>query len=347
MKRFLAMGFAALAAVSMMTGYASAAAVFEGQGAVSFDFEKDDGGFNPIYADYPNRVGVEEFYEFQHAYNKVPIDGAGSGLFISGNNHSDDLFMGYVKTLEGFAPARMYHFTVSFRLAADVEAGLIGVGGSPGESVTVKCGVTQTQPASLPDGNGQNAYYRLNIDAGQQSGSGKDMVVVGNLAKEENNRPGAYEFKAFQAEFDVAADLLGAVYLIIGTDSAFEATTTYYLDDISVTWEEKAQQTAVTRAQAAQMLFDTAGQSGADQAKCPFSDVATDDPNMEAITWAWENGYLGGYGNGMFGPEDHMTVEQALVMIYRFFGSPVADQSVLDSYSDGGQISAWARDAAA
>ena len=61
MKRFLAMGFAALAAVSMMTGYASAAAVFEGQGAVSFDFEKHDGGFNPIYAHYPNRVGVDEF----------------------------------------------------------------------------------------------------------------------------------------------------------------------------------------------------------------------------------------------------------------------------------------------
>ena len=42
-----------------------------------------------------------------------------------------------------------------------------------------------------------------------------------------------------------------------------------------------------------------------------------------------------------------MTVEQAMVMIYRFFSSPAAEQSVLDGYADGGQVSAWARDAVA
>ena len=266
MKRFPTAGIAALLTLSMMTGCTSAAAAHDSPNCVEFDFEKDDAGFMPIYADYPYSEGVEEFYEFQHEYGKIPIDEAGKGIFISGNNHSDDLFMGYVKVLEGFAPARIYHFTVSFKLATDVEGGLVGVGGSPGEGVTVKCGVTQTAPAALPVENGGITYYRLNIDAGRQSNGGKDMVVVGDMAKTENLRPGEYEFKKFTAEFDTAANILGEVYLVIGTDSGFEATTSYYLDDISITWEEAAQQPVVTRGQAAQMLFNIADRPSADPA---------------------------------------------------------------------------------
>lgn len=345
MKKFLTMGIVSLLTLSMMAGCTSAAAVSDGPSSVKFDFGKDAAGFTPIYADYPYSEGVEEFFEFQHDYGKVPIDGAGNGIFISGNNHSDDLFMGYVKALEGFAPARAYHFTVSFKLAADVEGGMIGVGGSPGGSVAVKCGVAQTEPAALPIESGGIPYVRLNIDAGRQSNSGRDMVVVGNMAKTESSRPGEYEFKEFTAEFDTAANVLGEVYLVIGTDSAFESTTSYYLDDISVAWEEAAQQPIVTRAQAAQMLFSTADRPSADPAQCPFRDVAADNPNIEAIAWAQQNGYLGGYGDGLFWPEDQMTVEQAMVMLYRFFSSPAADQSVLNGYEDGGQISAWAKDA--
>ena len=345
MKRVLVMGIASLVLLNMAAGGSLAAAVSADSSSVKFDFETDVAGFTPIYADYPCSEGVEEFYEFQHDYGKVPIDGAGNGIFISGNNHSDDLFMGYVKALEGFSPSRTYHFTVSFQLATDVEGGMVGVGGSPGESVTVKCGVTPTEPAALPVEDGGGAYVRLNLDAGRQSNGGRNMVAVGNMAKEENNRPGEYEFKEFTAEFDTAANVLGEVYLVIGTDSAFEATTSYYLDDISVTWEEAAQQSAVTRAQAAQMLWNTAGRPGADPAQCPFRDVSADNPNRESITWAQQSGCLAGYGNGLFGPEDRMTIEQALAMLYRFFNSPAADQTVLKRYEDGGQVSAWAQDA--
>ncbi len=43
-----------------------------------------------------------------------------------------------------------------------------------------------------------------------------------------------------------------------------------------------------------------------------------------------------------------MTVEQAMVMVYRLFGSPkVTDADILDRYQDGGQVSPWARDAIA
>ena len=338
MKKLISIGLAAVLTVSMLTA-ASAA----DRSSVQFDFSQGDSGFVPIFADYPNTEGVEEFYELRHSWGEVPVPGAGKGLFIFGNNHSDDLFMGYVKMLDGFVPARTYRFTVSFKLATDVEGGLVGVGGSPGESVAVKCGITSTRPAAVPVDSGAFSYHRMNIDTGRQGNGGKDMMVVGDMAKTENNRPGEYEFKEFHAEFDAAADIRGEVYLIIATDSGFEATTSYYLDDITVSWAD-TEQPAVTRGQAAQMLFDTADRANADPGSCTFQDVAGDAPYAGAVAWAQQNGYVNGYGNGRFGPEDSMTVEQAMVMIYRFFGSPAADLSKLDSLECGGQISPWARE---
>lgn len=346
MKRYFTTGLAALLSLScLLAGCTSAAAVAD-PNTVNFDFEKDDSGFAPIFADYPNSEGVEEFYEFRHEYGAIPIKGAGNGIFISANNHSDDLFMGYKKVLDGFAPGRTYRFNLSFQLATDVESGMFGVGGSPGESVIVKCGITPTEPISYVTGEGDMEQYILNIDAGIQNNSGRDMVVVGDMTKTENARPGEYEFKEFQAEFDATANVLGEVWLIIATDSGFEATTSYYLDDISVSWED-IEQPAATRALAAQMLFDTADRPSADPASCPFSDVAVTDENAEAITWAQQNGYLNGYGNGKFGPADSMTTEQAMVMIYRFFGSPEADISALNGLTGKDNISDWARDAVA
>lgn len=344
LKKLLSLGMASALALSMITGWTSTAAIGS---SLQFDFTQNDGGFTPIFSDYPNSEGLEEFYEFQHSYGKVPIPGAGKGIFISGNNHSGDLFMGYVKMLEGFVPARTYHFTVSFKLATDVESGLVGVGGSPGESVAVKCGITSTEPMATVVENGAFEYYRMSIDTGRQGNSGKDMIVVGDMAKAENNRPGEYEFKEFQAEFDVTANIRGEVFLIIGTDSGFEATTSYYLDDISVNWTETTE-AYVTRSEAAQMLFNVADRSSADVADCTFSDVDTKAPYAEAVVWAQQNGYLSGYGNGLFGPDDMMTVEQAMEMIYRFFGNPfINSKSVLDKYEDSAQISIWAEDAIA
>lgn len=54
-----------------------------------------------------------------------------------------------------------------------------------------------------------------------------------------------------------------------------------------------------------------------------------------------------GADDGRFGPEDSMTVEQAMVIIYRFFGSPAVDLSILAEIEGSARISPWARNAAA
>lgn len=222
---------------------------------------------------------------------------------------------------------------------------MVGVGGSPGESVTVKCGITPTEPKSEP--KGELGYYRMNIDIGRQTNGGKDMVFVGDMVKTSDNNPGGYEFKYFSTELESTANSNGEVFLIIGTDSGFEATTSYYLDDILLNWIEKAP-TYVTRAEAVGLLFGVANSPSVDTEDCVFNDVDKNASYAEAVVWAQQNGYIAGYGNGEFGPEDNINVEQAMLMIYRFFGCPdIDDSSVLKKYEDGSQVSSWARDAVA
>ena len=340
-KRFCSLSIAAAIGMSILAGTAAAKETNTG---VGFDFNQNDGGFTPIFSDYPNEQGVEEFYELRSGHEEVPIADAGKGLFLSGNNHSDDLFMGYFKELSGLAPETEYQFTVRFKLATNVENDMIGIGGAPGESVFVKCGVASEEPENSLDSLN---HFRLNIDKGSQSTGGADMIVVGNLAKKEINRPGEYEFNEIETKVIARTDEAGTAYLVIGTDSGFEGVTSYYLDDISVSWADTAT-VSITRGDAVKMLFDHAHRW--DEAVGPptFTDVAWDAPYAEAVAWAEQNGYLGDYGNGFFGPEDMMSVEQAMVMIYRLFGSPkVTDAGVLDSYKDASQISPWARDAVA
>ena len=75
-----------------------------------------------------------------------------------------------------------------------------------------------------------------------------------------------------------------------------------------------------------------------------FSDVAGEAWYTEAIRWATSQGIVGGYGNGTFGPNDPITREQLVVMLWRYSGSPVADSTELN-FNDEAEISGYALEA--
>ena len=64
----------------------------------------------------------------------------------------------------------------------------------------------------------------------------------------------------------------------------------------------------------------------------------------DAVIWANANGIVGGYGGGVFGPDDPITREQLAAILWRYAGSPESSHS-LDAFTDAGQISDWAMDA--
>ena len=201
-----------------------------------FDFNDDLEGFEEIFADYHDDGNDFETYEMTFGRELVPIGtNASQGLFISAQNRSDDLFMGYFKKLTGLKSSLIYKLKISFKLATSEDAGSIGVGGSPAESVYVKAGAVHQKPQINLD---DQKVYRLNINIGNQA-EGSDLIkVISNMAKPDGSATG-YVIKELSVEVEITTTTEGSVYILIGTDSAFEGLTRYYLDDIKVVATQK------------------------------------------------------------------------------------------------------------
>lgn len=138
------------------------------------------------------------------------------------------------RQVSGLSPETTYRITASVDLATIVAAGGIGIGGSPGESVFVKVGASTAEPSAVEDNIG---HLRLNVDKGNQSTGGTDMVVVGDVA-----HPGViddeYRLKTLDnagQPIEVTTDADGRLWLIVGTDSGFEGLSGFYWSRISYT----------------------------------------------------------------------------------------------------------------
>ena len=79
----------------------------------------------------------------------------------------------------------------------------------------------------------------------------------------------------------------------------------------------------------------------------PFTDVAEGRYYYNAILWAQTNGIVGGYGGGLFGPDDPITREQLAAILWHYAMRKGMDVSVGEdtnilSYDDAFDISEYA-----
>ena len=199
-----------------------------------FDFDEGALGFVAGFADYP--PAHEEIYELTSGHRALPPPlESQSGLFLSGVNRSDDLFMFFKGPIDGLTPRASYAVEVSVEIATSTPSGCVGVGGAPGESVWIKAGVTAEEPLAVLD----DSYLRMNIDIGSQSNSGTQAVVLGNVANSRSCEQSAeWELKALESKpipagISIPAD--GRAWLLIGADSGFESRTDVYFTRASVT----------------------------------------------------------------------------------------------------------------
>ena len=99
-----------------------------------------------------------------------------------------------------------------------------------------------------------------------------------------------------------------------------------------------------TRAQGTKVLFEMAG--GSRVAYSPvFSDVNNHDWFAPAVMWAHKDNIVKGYDDGTFRPEDHITRQDMVVLLYRYLGSPMVNGSELSSFIDGNTVADYAKDA--
>ena len=97
----------------------------------------------------------------------------------------------------------------------------------------------------------------------------------------------------------------------------------------------------LTRAQIVAILYRMAGAPQTD-GECAFWDVMRGQYYFEAMIWAAENGIAAGYPDGSFRPDEAVTREELVSLLYRFFDGTAADDSVLLPFPDRDGVSGYA-----
>lgn len=147
----------------------------------TFTFAEGPAGWTNVFADYPTAAdttadGMALTFGRRSLPDEVP---SGHGLFLSGRNTSDDLFMGLRRRLTDLSANTTYALTVETTIASEAPSNCFGVGGPPGEAVWVKAGGSASRPERIVD---DNEWYRLSVDKGNQSNGGEQARVLGNIA---------------------------------------------------------------------------------------------------------------------------------------------------------------------
>ena len=197
---------------------------------VDFSFEGGFAGWTAAYSDYSPGQEASIAFASGHERLPAPLDNM-FGIFLSGHNRSADLFMYASRPVTGLAPNTRYRVDISVNMASNVPPGCVGIGGAPGESVFVKAGGTRTPPGNMV----QAGRITTDFDKGNQSQSGTNAIVIGNIAFGAGScTSGTYQRKTLSTGIQgpiIVSDAQGRLWLIIGTDSGFEGSTKVYLID--------------------------------------------------------------------------------------------------------------------
>jgi hypothetical protein len=199
----------------------------------TFDFVSGYDDWIGDFADYP--VNDSVFYELEFVRTTLPspLNGNKYALKITGNNHSDDLFMFIKRKISGLLPGTTYFLQIDVNFASNAPTNAFGVGGPPGEAVMMKAGATLIEPAKI----NSNGFYLMNIDKSNQISPGVDMDTIGHVGVSDTTTVFTLIHRTNETHlFTITTDAHGEVWVCIGTDSGFEATTTIYYNQIDLTF---------------------------------------------------------------------------------------------------------------
>jgi hypothetical protein len=206
---------------------------------LEFDFRDGAQGWEAGFAEYaPEMEDMMLEAEIRSLPSELGING--TGYYVQGMNHSDDLFMFLKRRLgpdDGVVPGQAYRVMFTIVFASNAPSGGVGIGGSPGESVYLKAGASPVEPEVYLDS--ATEYYLMNVDKGSgNSGNGTAASVIGDIANglsaEENPRYISLK-RRHEHQWTVTASPDGELWLLVGTDSGFEGLTGIYYQSIAVT----------------------------------------------------------------------------------------------------------------
>ena len=210
-----------------------------------------------------------------------------------------------------------------------------GSSGVSGESVSAKTG--EVVQVKLPAGASESTYVPCYTDS-----NGK-IVYVPISAMVDG-------YVTFLAPKD-------ATYRFVSNPAVFRDTSNHWAADSiafcasrgifqGVGDDRFAPNAEMNRAMFTTVLYRLAG-SPAVRGGDGFSDVTDGSWYTDAVLWGQSTGIIGGYGNGLFGPNDPVTREQMCTLLVRWLDymgyelPAVKDDKV---FTDADQFSSWARE---
>ena len=188
-----------------------------------------------FFSDYP--FGGENFYELTFQYSNLPepLDTNLKSLKISGNNHSDDLFSAIYRKFDGLQSNTSYSVTFDIDFASNALANGVGVGGSP--DLSIGAGGINFIPTNIVDNLN---HYRPNFESKLQGDLSNEVFqILGTIGVSENIQTPFILINRnnLVAPIGIKSNSDGEVWLMIATDSGFEATTTLYYKSIKISFE--------------------------------------------------------------------------------------------------------------
>ena len=217
--------------------------------------------------------------------------------------------------------------TVATATAASGGNGQSAAGNQPGQMGEIP---SVQQPEGVP--GEQSSGQMENTPAEQPGQSAKQPEKNNTGSSEKTEQASADNQTAFS---DVSADQWYAAAVAYVKEHGYMNGT----GDGAFAPEDH-----LSRAQAAQILYNIAG-NGVKAADSGFSDVFSGQWYADAVNWAASEGYVLG-SDGKFSPDDNITREQLVTILYRFAqknGYGVGVRGDLSGYGDVSQISVYAR----
>jgi hypothetical protein len=203
---------------------------------VTVDFAEQPDDWTALFSNYdPARV---DSFDLESDYRSLPepLDTTRSAFYLAGTNRSDDLNMHLKHRVDDLEPETTYEVSFEVTFATEVPSRCVGVGGSPGESVTVHATAASIEPQRDTTQMGSHPYTRLNLVEQYTGDNWYRGTQLGTIANSRDCEDGfAFETKRLRSERDharVTTDSTGQAWLLVGTRSGFEARTQLYYTEV-------------------------------------------------------------------------------------------------------------------
>ncbi len=193
------------------------------------DFNEGNPGWVAGFADFPANSKDSAAFELRFEYTQVESKLSKRSMMLSGKNLNQDLFMYIKRKVGNLKPNTDYTITFNVELTSDLQLLEFSKGGS----VFLKAGATHSEPKGMIEGD----RYVMNIDKGDQAGSGEDMVTLGNILEDGTGTAYALINRSntmANSRYTARTNSNGELWFIIGTDSDVSGTTKVFYTRIKV-----------------------------------------------------------------------------------------------------------------